>query len=230
MSDKHNQLDGQDSTPDKELNLSESSSEGIAKDQSEIDPKLEGDGKDSAESMLPWYILSAKTGSEGRAVEELKELILNADLGERFGQILAPTEEVIEVRGGQKRTVNKRMFPGYLFLQVDMDLEFSHFIVGEVSRVTGFLGVKKEGGGPKPLRKDEVETMLARVNPEEGKKPVSSVIFAVGEVVSIIDGPFADFEGTVEKVAQDKLRLIVSVSIFGRNTPVELDFSQVNKL
>ena len=180
-----------------------------------------------AERAFPRYVLRTKTGSESRAVQELQEEIYNHSLESRFGQILAPSEEVVEVRAGQKRKVNKKLFPGYVLIQADMDLNLSHFIKSD-SRVAGFVG--SVDGQPVALKEREVQAMLRRVNPVEGERPVSNVLFEVGEVVSIIDGPFADFEGSVEQVNQDKQRLRVTVSIFGRKTPVELDFSQVNKI
>ena len=177
------------------------------------------------EQAKSWYVIHAYSGYENFVVQALKERIRLKGLEERFGEIIVPTEEVIEMRAGQKRKSARKFFPGYVLVQMEMDENTWH-LVRSVPRVLGFIGGTAER--PAPLSDKEANQILQRV--EEGEnKPRPKVLFEPGEVVRVTDGPFADFNGVVEDVNYEKNRLRVSVSIFGRATPVELEFDQVEK-
>ena len=179
----------------------------------------------SKEIKMRWYVVHARTGEEIRVVERLRSRIKSRgkDMEAKFGEIVVPTEEVMEIRAGQKRKSERKFFPGYVLVQMMMDPVAWHFIK-EVPGVIGFIGSKN----PTPISDQQVEAILRRV--EEGvMKPKHKVLFEPGEMVRVIDGPFADFNGVVEDVNYEKNRLRVSVVIFGRSTPVELEFSQVEK-
>lgn len=177
------------------------------------------------EHKLRWYVIQAYSGYEDYVVRALQERIRIKGLQDRFGEVIVPTEEVVEMRAGQKRISERKFFPGYVLVQMEMDDQTWH-LVREVPRVLGFVGGK--GERPAPITDAEAASILQRV--EEGeKKPRPKVLFEPGEVVRVIDGPFADFNGVVEDVNYEKNRLRVSVSIFGRATPVELEFGQVEK-
>jgi transcriptional antiterminator NusG len=151
--------------------------------------------------------------------------VARAGLEAKFGDILVPTEEVVEMRDGQKRSSERKFFPGYVLVQMEMDEETWH-LVRSVPRVLGFIG--GSGDKPAPITEREADEILSRVR-EGQDKPKPKVLFEVGEMVRVTDGPFNDFNGVVEQVNYEKSRLNVSVMIFGRSTPVELDFSQVEK-
>lgn len=181
--------------------------------------------QDEQELKKRWYVIHAYSGYENYVVKVLKERIEVKGLQEYFGEIIVPTEEVIEMRAGQKRKSERKFFPGYVLAQMVMNDETWH-LVRSVPRVLGFIGGTE--GRPAPISDKEANKILQRV--EEGeKKPRPKVLFEPGEVVRVIDGPFADFNGVVEDVNYEKNRLRVSVSIFGRSTPVELEFGQVEK-
>jgi len=174
---------------------------------------------------LKWYVVHAYSNFEHRVAESLKDRILRAGLGERFGEILVPTEEVVEMRDGQKRKSERKFYPGYVLVQMEMDEETWH-LVRDVPKVLGFIGGTPER--PAAISDKEANQILRRV--EEGvDKPRPKVLFEPGEVVRVVDGPFNDFNGVVESVNYEKNRLQVAVQILGRSTPVELDFSQVEK-
>lgn len=174
---------------------------------------------------MRWYVVHAYSGFEMRVREYLKERIKVHGLEEQFGDILIPTEEVLEIRSGQKRKSERKFFPGYVLVQMDMNDETWH-LVRETPKVLGFIGGTSEQ--PAPISDAEAQNILTRM--EEGAdKPRPKVLFEPGEVVRVIDGPFADFNGAVEEVNYEKNRLRVAVLIFGRSTPVDLDFSQVEK-
>ena len=174
---------------------------------------------------LNWYVVQAYSGYESKVKTMLKERVQHEGLGELFGEILVPTEEVVEMRGGQRRKSERKFFPGYVLVEMDMCDESWH-LVRNTPKVLGFIGGTSDR--PAPISKKEANAILQRV--EEGvDKPRPKVLFEAGEMVRVNDGPFADFNGVVEHVNYDKNRLQVSVSIFGRSTPVELDFSQVEK-
>ena len=172
-----------------------------------------------------WYVVQAFSGFENSVKRSLEERVERAGLSEKFGEILVPTEEVVEIRGGQKRRSERKFFPGYVLVRMELDDETWH-LVKEVPRVMGFIGGTADR--PAPISDKEADQILQRV--QEGvEKPRPKVLFEVGEVVRVTDGPFNDFNGVVEEVDFGKNRLEVAVHIFGRSTPVELEFSQVEK-
>ncbi|MFV8835833.1 transcription termination/antitermination protein NusG [Aquisalimonas sp.] len=174
---------------------------------------------------MRWYVVHAYSGFENKVKQAIEERVKRAGLEEKFGDILVPTEEVVEIRGGQKRRSERKFFPGYVLVRMEMDDETWH-LVKEVPRVMGFIGGRSDR--PAPISDREADQILNRV--QEGvEKPRPKVLFEVGEVVRVIDGPFTDFNGAVEEVNYEKSRLRVAVLIFGRSTPVELGFDQVEK-
>ena len=172
-----------------------------------------------------WYVVHAYSGFEGQVQKLLAERVKRADMEERFGDILVPTEEVVEMRDGQKRKSERKFFPGYVLVQMEMDDETWH-LVKETPKVMGFIGGTSDR--PAPISDKEADAILQRVQ-EGAEKPRPKVLFEPGEVVRVIDGPFNDFNGVVEEVNYEKSRLRVAVLIFGRSTPVELEFHQVEK-
>ena len=174
---------------------------------------------------LRWYVVNTYSGFEKAVVRSLKEHIRNQSMEDKFGEILVPTEEVVEMKSGQKRTSERKFFPGYVLVQMEMSDETWH-LVKNVPKVSGFIG--GSGTKPTPITDKEADAILRQV--QEGvEKPRPKFSFMAGEQVRVIDGPFQDFNGTVEDVNYEKNKLKVSVSIFGRQTPVELEFSQVEK-
>jgi len=173
---------------------------------------------------LRWYVVQAFSGYEARVQKTLVEHIEIQGLQSMFGQILVPTEEVVEMRAGQKRKSSRKFFPGYVLVQMEMDVEAWH-LVKSVPRVLGFIGGTKER--PAPITQKEADRILHRL--EDTDKPKPKTLFEPGEVVRVIDGPFADFNGVVEELDYEKNRIKVSVLIFGRSTPVDLEFGQVEK-
>lgn len=174
---------------------------------------------------LRWYVVHAYSGFENHVKKSLEERILHSGMQDKFGDILVPTEEVIEMREGQKRRSDRKFFPGYVLVQMDLDDDSWH-LVKDVPRVMGFIGGSADR--PAPITEKEANAILQRV--EEGvDKPRPKVLFEPGEVVRITDGPFNDFNGVVEEVDYEKSRMRVSVLIFGRSTPVDLEFGQVEK-
>jgi len=174
---------------------------------------------------LRWYVVHAYSGFENQVKKSLEDRVKRFGLEEKFGQILVPTEEVVEMRDGQKRKSDRKFFPGYVLVQMEMDEETWH-LVREVPKVLGFIGGTPDR--PAPITEREANAILQRV--EEGaEKPKPKVLFEPGEMVRVTDGPFNDFTGVVENVNYDKNRLQVAVQILGRSTPVELDFAQVEK-
>ena len=172
-----------------------------------------------------WYVVHAYSGFEKKVAASLKERIERAGMQDVFGDVLVPTEEVIEMRAGQKRKSERKFFPGYVLVQMELNDDSWH-LVKETPRVMGFIGGKADK--PAPITDAEAELILRRV--EVGsEKPRPKTIFEPGEMIRVVDGPFNDFNGVVEEVNYDKNRLRVAVLIFGRSTPVELDFSQVEK-
>jgi transcriptional antiterminator NusG len=172
-----------------------------------------------------WYVVHAYSGFEKSVQRALVERITRADMQEKFGQILVPVEEVIEMKAGQKHTSERKFFPGYVLVEMDMDDDSWH-LVKSTPKVTGFVG--GTATKPTPISEKEVEKIMQQM--QEGvEKPRPKVLFESGELVRIKEGPFADFNGTVEEVNYEKSRLRVSVTIFGRGTPVELEFAQVEK-
>jgi transcription termination/antitermination protein NusG len=174
---------------------------------------------------MKWYIIHTYSGFEKKVRESLESRIQAFGLQEKIGKVLIPTEPVTEIRGGKKYTVERMFYPGYVLVQMDMDDHVWH-VVKSTPRVTGFVGT---GQQPTPLSEDEVNQIVYRV--DTGKdKPKIKVKFERSETVRIIDGPFANFNGTVDEVNEDRETLKVMVTIFGRATPVELEFGQVEKV
>ncbi len=174
---------------------------------------------------MRWYVVHAYSGYEHQVKRLLEERVAQSGMSEKFGEILVPTEEVVEMREGQKRKSERKFFPGYVLVQMDMDDETWH-LVKDTPKVMGFIG--GSGDRPTPISDKEADQILSRVR-EGAEKPRPKVLFEPGEVVRVTDGPFNDFNGVVEEVNYEKSRLRVAVLIFGRSTPVELEFSQVEK-
>lgn len=171
-----------------------------------------------------WYVVQVYSNYEDKVQQNLRENIERAGLQDQFGEIMVPREEVVELKGGQKVTSQRKFFPGYILVEMEMNDETWH-VVKDTRQVSGFLG---SSGKPRPMPKAEVERLCRQI--EEGvERPKPKVLFEVGEAVRVIDGPFASFNGLVEEVDEDKGKLKVSVSIFGRPTPVELEYVQVEK-
>ena len=174
---------------------------------------------------MRWYVVQAFSGFEKQVQRSLKDHIVRGGLQEKFGDILVPTEEVVEMKGGQKKTSERKFFPGYVLVRMELDDETWH-LVKNVPKVSGFVG--GSGTRPTPISDKEANAILQQV--QDGvEKPKPKFSFSSGELVRVIDGPFLDFNGMVEDVNYEKSKLRVSVTIFGRQTPVELDFSQVEK-
>jgi len=172
-----------------------------------------------------WYVIHAYSGFEGKVKRSLEDYVKRAGMEDLFGDIMVPTEEVVEMRSGQQRKSERKFFPGYVLVQMEMDSDTWH-MVKEVPKVLGFIGGTSDK--PAPITEAEADAILNRV--EEGvDRPRPKVLFEVGEVVRVNDGPFNDFNGVVEEVNYEKSKMLVSVQIFGRSTPVELAFGQVEK-
>ena len=174
---------------------------------------------------LQWYVIHAYSNFEYQVKKSLEERVKRAGLEGKFGEILVPTEEVVEMREGQKRKSERKFFPGYVLVQMEMDDDTWH-LVKEVPKVLGFIGGTSDR--PAPITDKEANAILQRVQ-EGAEKPRPKVLFEPGEVVRVTDGPFNDFNGVVEEVNYEKSKLRVAVLIFGRSTPVELEFGQVEK-
>ena len=171
-----------------------------------------------------WYVVHAYSGYEKKVANALKERIELHGMQDKFGEVLVPTEEVIEMRGGQKRRSERKFFPGYVLVEMALGDDTWH-LVKETPRVMGFIGGKADK--PAPITEAEANAILQRV--ESGEAPKPKTLFEPGEMVRVVDGPFNDFNGVVEEVNYEKSKLHVAVLIFGRSTPVELDFGQVEK-
>ncbi|WP_395946125.1 transcription termination/antitermination protein NusG [Caedibacter taeniospiralis] len=183
--------------------------------------KTEGDGKKR------WYVVQAYSGYEKRVKTQIEEKIKLEGLEQYFGKILVPTEEVVEMKAGQKRKSERKFFPGYVLIQMEMD-EAAWQLVRRIPRVSGFVGGTSER--PMPISNTEAERILGSLETgAEKTAPKPRTTFQVGQVVRVLNGPFADFTGVVEEINYEKSRVHVAVSIFGRSTPVELEFSQVEK-
>ena len=174
---------------------------------------------------LRWYVVHAYSGFENQVKKSLTERIERYAMQDKFGEILVPMEEVVEMREGQKKRSERKFFPGYVLVQMTMDDESWH-LVKDVPKVLGFIGGTTDK--PAPISDREADSILQRI--QDGvDKPRPKVLFEPGEVVRVIDGPFNDFNGVVEEVNYEKNRMLVAVQIFGRSTPVELEFGQVEK-
>ena len=188
--------------------------------------QLAPDAAAPAASPLRWYVVHAYSGMEKAVERNLRERIDRAGMQAKFGRILVPTEEVVELKGGKKSVTERRFFPGYVLVEMLMDDESWH-LVKHTSKVTGFVGGAKNR--PAPISEAEVMKIVNQM--QEGiEKPRPKVEWQVGELVRVKEGPFTDFNGAIEDVNYEKSKVRVSVTIFGRATPVELDFSQVEKV
>ena len=172
-----------------------------------------------------WYVVHVYSGFEKKIAQQIKDQAVQSGLGEQFEEVLVPTENVVEVRRGQKVSSEHKVFPGYVLVKMDLTDDAWH-LVKNTPKVTGFLGSKTK---PSPISEAEAVRILKQ-NQEGVERPRPAVLFDIGEQVRVSDGPFASFNGTVEEVDEEKGRLKVSVSIFGRSTPVELEYSQVEKV
>jgi len=179
----------------------------------------------NAAAGMRWYVVHAYSGMEKAAERNIVERINRAGMQNKFGRILVPTEEVVEVRNGQKRTTERKFFPGYVLVEMVMDDDTWH-LVKHTNKVTGFVGGAKNR--PVAISEEDVQKIVNQMQ-EGSDKPRHKVEFMAGEYVRVKEGPFADFNGTVEEVNYEKNKLRVSVTIFGRATPVELEFGQVEK-
>ncbi|MBI2685034.1 MAG: transcription termination/antitermination protein NusG [Acidobacteria bacterium] len=203
--------------------------------EQEFEEQPEGQAAETATSAAPqpdnpattkhWYIVHSYSGFENKVAESLRSRAVAFGFSERIGQILIPTEEVFELRNGKKVTSKRLLYPGYVLVEMEMDDELWH-AVKETPRVTGFVG---GGNHPVPLTADEVNSILYR-QANAGDRPKPKLTFEKNETVRITDGPFTNFSGKVEEINNDKNTLRVMVTIFGRSTPVELDFEQVEKI
>jgi transcriptional antiterminator NusG len=183
-------------------------------------PRREG----RVEMAKRWYSVSVLSNFEKKIAEQIRTDVIAAGLEDEIEEVLVPTEEVIEIRRGKKVTAERRFMPGYVLVRMEMT-DRGYHLVNSINRVTGFLGPQ---GRPMPMRDEEVNQILNRV--QEGEEsPRTLIHFEIGEKVKVTDGPFEDFDGMVEEVDEDNQRLKVTVSIFGRATPVELEFTQVTK-
>ncbi|MFU8776820.1 MAG: transcription termination/antitermination protein NusG [Roseovarius sp.] len=171
-----------------------------------------------------WYSVSVLSNFEKKIAEQIRQSVTESGLEDEIDEVLVPTEEVIEIRRGKKVTAERRFMPGYVLVHMEMS-DRGYHLISSINRVTGFLGPQ---GRPMPMRDAEVQAIIGRV--QEGEEsPRTLIHFEIGERVKVNDGPFEDFDGMVEQVDEDNQRLKVSVSIFGRETPVELEFTQVTK-
>ncbi|HEX7532371.1 MAG TPA: transcription termination/antitermination protein NusG [Methyloceanibacter sp.] len=174
---------------------------------------------------MRWYIVHAYSNFERKVAESIKERAVAANLAEQFGEVLVPMEEVVEMRRGRKVSSERKFFPGYVLVKMELNDQTYHLIKA-TPKVTGFLGTENK---PIPITEEEAGRILQQV--QEGvERPKPSVTFEIGEQVRVADGPFASFNGLVEEVDEERARLKVAVSIFGRATPVELEYAQVEKL
>ncbi len=174
---------------------------------------------------MKWYIVHVYSGFEGKVKTSLEERIAESPQKEKFGEVVVPTEQIVELVNGKRKTSSRKFYPGYILVQLELNDETWH-IVNNTAKVTGFLGERNK---PTPITEAEAQTILNRM--EEGQtKPQPKFYFETGDEIRVIDGPFTNFHGTVEEVNPEKGKIKVLVSIFGRSTPVELEFVQVTKL
>ena len=173
---------------------------------------------------MNWYIVQAYSGFENKVADTIKDIMSKNSLEGNLGEILVPTQKVIEVKKGKRTQKQKKYFPGYVLVKLDLDKNIYHKIKN-IQKVSGFLGPE---GKPVPVSEKEIKKIMGQIDETE-ENPSAGITFEVGEKVKVCDGPFASFTGLIEEIDEDKLRLKVSVSIFGRPTPVDLEFNQVEK-
>jgi len=179
-------------------------------------------------NLKKWYVVRAVSGQENKVKDYIEKEIAHQGLEDFVEQVLVPTEKVIQIRNGKKISKERVYFPGYIMVQANLGGEIPHIIKG-INGVIGFLGETK-GGDPVPLRKSEVNRMLGKVDELSVKADSVAIPYNVGETIKVVDGPFNGFNGTVEKVNEEKRKLEVMVKIFGRKTPLELSYMQVEKI
>ena len=174
---------------------------------------------------MNWYIVQAYSGFENKVAETIKDVISKNSLDANLGEILVPTQKVTEVKQGKRKEKQKKYFPGYVLVKLDLNKQVYHKIKN-IQKVSGFLGPE---GSPVPVSENEIKKIMGQIDETE-TNPTAGIIYEVGEKVKVSDGPFASFTGLIEEIDEEKLRLKVSVSIFGRPTPVDLEFNQVEKI
>ena len=174
---------------------------------------------------MNWYIVQAYSGFEKKVVELIKEELKKHKLGDNLGEILVPTHQVTEVKKGKRTKKEKKYFPGYVLVKVELTKQIYH-LIKNLQKVSGFLGSADK---PTPISDDEIKRILGQVSESADNQKSSGISFEIGEKVKVCDGPFASFNGLIEEIDEEKSRLKVSVSIFGRATPVDLEFNQVEK-
>ena len=174
---------------------------------------------------MNWYIVQAYSGFENKVAETIKDVISKNSLDANLGEILVPTQKVTEVKQGKRKEKQKKYFPGYVLVKLDLNKQVYHKIKN-IQKVSGFLGPE---GKPIPVSEDQIKKIIDQANASKDN-PSSGITFEIGEKVKVCDGPFASFNGSIEEIDEEKSRLKVSVSIFGRPTPVDLDYSQVEKV
>jgi len=226
MADKN---DVADTSPTDVKIEDERAAEDAAEEQeSPVDDGVEETEKTEAEEAPPrpdnteWYVVHSYSGYENKVEKNLKHRIESMGMQDKIFQVVVPTEEEVELKDGHRRTIERRVFPGYILVEMVLD-EDSWYVVRNTPGVTGFVG---SGNKPTPLRPDEVDKILKRM---EAEAPKIKVSFRVGEKVRIVEGPFEDFMGTVDEIDLDRARVKVLVNFFGRETPIELDFLQVER-
>ena len=173
---------------------------------------------------MNWYIVQAYSGFENKVADTIKDIMSKNSLENNLGEILVPTHKIVEVKKGKRTQKEKKYFPGYVLVKLDLDKNIYHKIKN-IQKVSGFLGPE---GKPVPVSEKEIKKIMGQIDETE-ENPSAGITFEVGEKVKVCDGPFASFTGLIEEIDEDKLRLKVSVSIFGRPTPVDLEFNQVEK-
>ena len=173
---------------------------------------------------MNWYIVQAYSGFENKVADTIKDIMSKNSLENNLGEILVPTHKIVEVKKGKRTQKEKKYFPGYVLVKLDLDKNIYHKIKN-IQKVSGFLGPE---GKPVPVSEKEIKKIMGQIDETE-ENPSAGITFEVGEKVKVCDGPFASFTGLIEEIDEEKLRLKVSVSIFGRPTPIELDYNQVEK-
>lgn len=211
----------------KKAKVTEQTTDAPVADVVEAAPKKASKKKTSGEKKMRWYVVQSQSNYEKRVQAAIREQALFKELDDEIEEVLIPTEEVVEVKKGVKSQSERKLFPGYVLVKCNMTDEIWHLIKG-ISKVTGFVGANK-GNRPLPISETEAKRILQQM--EEGvEKPRPLVAFEVGEEIRVVDGPFQSFQGIVEEIDDVRNRLKVSVSIFGRSTPIDLDYSQVEKV
>ena len=191
---------------------------------SDVATTVEGEAKPAANPRHKWYIVHAYSNFEKKVAEAIREQAKSSGLEDQFSDILVPTEDVVEIRRGRKINTERKFFPGYVLVKMELTDEAYH-LIKNTPKVTGFLG---QGNKPMPVSEKEVQRIVGAI--EEGvERPKPTIRFDIGEKIRVTDGPFASFDGVVESVDEERARLRVSVSIFGRATPVDLEYTQVEK-